>query len=32
MITPLELEKREFKGAVAGYSKKSVDEFLDKVM
>jgi cell division initiation protein len=31
MITPLELEKNDFKGSPLGYSKKSVDEFFDKI-
>ena len=31
MITPLEFEKRDFKGAAFGYSKNSVDDFFDKV-
>lgn len=30
MLTPLELEKKEFKGGI-GYSKRSVNEFLAKV-
>lgn len=30
MLTPLELEKKEFKGGI-GYSKRSVNEFLTKV-
>lgn len=31
MITPLELEKIDFKKSLFGYSKKSVEEFLDKI-
>jgi len=31
MITPLELEKTDFKRGMFGYSKKSVEEFLDKL-
>ena len=31
MITPLEFEKKDFKGAALGYSKNSVDDFFDKV-
>ena len=31
MITPLEFEKKDFKGAAFGYSKKSVDDFFEKV-
>ena len=31
MITPLELEKNDFKGSPLGYSKKSVDDFVNKV-
>ncbi|MBE5813538.1 MAG: DivIVA domain-containing protein [Clostridiales bacterium] len=31
MITPLELEKIDFKGAPLGYSKKSVDDFVNKI-
>ena len=31
MITPLELEKVDLKKSLFGYSKKSVDEFLDKL-
>jgi cell division initiation protein len=31
MITPLELEKNDFKGSAFGYSKKSVDGFVDKI-
>ena len=30
MLTPLELEKKEFKGGI-GFSKKSVNEFFQKV-
>lgn len=33
MITPLELEKREFKGSfMGGYTKRSVDEFFEKIL
>jgi len=31
MITPLELEKNDFKGSPLGYSKKSVDDFVNKI-
>jgi len=31
MITPLELEKTDFKSSMFGYSKKSVEEFFEKV-
>ena len=31
MITPLEFEKKDFKGVPFGYSKNSVDDFFDKV-
>lgn len=31
MITPLELEKMDFKKSFFGYSKKSVEEFFEKV-
>ena len=31
MLTPLEFEKKDFKGAAIGYSKNSVDDFFDKV-
>ena len=31
MITPLELEKNNFKGSPLGYSKKSVDDFVNKI-
>ena len=31
MITPLEFEKKDFKGAAIGYSRNSVDDFFDKV-
>ena len=31
MITPLELEKNEFKKTLGGYSRKSVDSFFSKV-
>jgi len=31
MITPLELEKTDFKKSMFGYSRKSVEEFLDKI-
>lgn len=31
MITPLEFEKKDFKGAAIGYSKKSVDDFFEKI-
>jgi cell division initiation protein len=31
MITPLELEKNEFKKTLGGYSRKSVDSFFVKV-
>ena len=31
MITPLEFEKKDFKSAAIGYSKKSVDDFFNKI-
>lgn len=31
MITPLELEKTDFKKSMFGYSKRSIDEFFEKV-
>ena len=31
MITPLELEKNDFKGSPLGYSKKSVDDFVSRI-
>lgn len=32
MITPLEIQKKEFKKSLAGYSPKSVDSFLDEIL
>jgi cell division initiation protein len=32
LITPLELEKRDFKNSLIGYSKTSVDDFFDKIV
>ncbi|MDR7869876.1 MAG: DivIVA domain-containing protein [Tissierellaceae bacterium] len=32
MITPLEIQKKEFKKALRGYSPKSVDSFLDELL
>ena len=32
MITPLEIQKKEFKKSLAGYNPKAVDSFLDEVL
>lgn len=31
MLTPLEIEKNEFKKTIGGYSRRSVNEFFDKI-
>lgn len=32
MITPVEIQKKEFKKSLAGYSPKNVDSFLDEIL
>lgn len=32
MITPLEIQKKEFKKSLAGYNPKAVDRFLDEIL
>lgn len=32
MITPLEIQKKEFKKSLAGYNSKAVDSFLDEIL